>query len=140
PSHPRTDPSHPRTDTGNQQDTDPSHPRTNTSNQQACENAGGIWAENGSGGFYCGKFNKLEGTRKDNPPNEQNISPEDAQKRLGAFLHFSACAASGYIASPACQAFYKEAAIQGGPIWDCIQARSNDWFVCLGATQKNPIK
>ncbi|MFE5522808.1 hypothetical protein ACFQ9Q_34605 [Streptomyces virginiae] len=92
------DGSHPQgTDTGNQQDG--SHPQGTdklknplednggrqppsdtvkqpgngageVADQQACEKAGGIWAENPSGGYYCGQFNKLQGTQKDNPTNE----------------------------------------------------------------------
>ncbi|MGW7457024.1 hypothetical protein [Streptomyces sp. NPDC054797] len=75
-----------------------------------------------------------------NPPAESNITPEDAQKRLGVFLHLANCIASHNPAGAQCQALYQEIAKQGGPIWKCVESRGSDWFVCLGATENNPIK
>ncbi|WP_328776239.1 hypothetical protein OHU17_18620 [Streptomyces goshikiensis] len=75
-----------------------------------------------------------------NPSTEENITPEDAQKRLGVFLHLANCVASHIPASAQCQALYQEIAKQGGPIWKCVESRGSDWFVCLGATENNPIK
>ncbi|MFD9265738.1 hypothetical protein ACFWB1_00765 [Streptomyces goshikiensis] len=75
-----------------------------------------------------------------NPSTEENITPEDAQKRLGVFLHLANCVASRIPTGAQCQALYQEIAKQGGPIWKCVESRGSDWFVCLGATENNPIK
>ncbi|MCY0961577.1 hypothetical protein [Streptomyces sp. H27-H5] len=75
-----------------------------------------------------------------NPPSEEGITPEDAQKRLGVFLHLASCVASRTPTGAQCQALYQEIAKQGGPIWKCVESRGSDWFVCLGATENNPIK